>query len=112
MFAHYAQAIGIRRRAHEMGSIFGGKLPHPPAYIPGGITSVPHSDHVSKFRTYLAEQLDFIRNVYLPDVEFLASVYDDYLAIGRGYGNLLAYGVFNLDASGTTKLLRSGVACR
>ena len=44
----------------------------------------------------------------MPDVEALATVYSDYYDIGRGYGNLLAYGVFDLDAAGTSKLLAPG----
>ena len=38
---HYVTALDMRRKAHEMGAIFGGKLPHTPAYIPGGFTASP-----------------------------------------------------------------------
>ena len=38
---NYLRALDIRRRCHEMGAIFGGKLPHPPAFVPGGFTTTP-----------------------------------------------------------------------
>jgi len=105
---HYVTALEMRRKAHEMGALFGGRLPHPPAYIPGGFTTTVREERLAKFRTYLDELLPFIRDVYIKDVELLSSVYKDYSAIGRGHGNLLAYGVFDLDASGQNKLLRRG----
>jgi len=105
---HYVTALDMRRKAHEMGAIFGGRLPHPPAYIPGGFTTTVREDRIAKFRTYLDELLPFIRDTYVKDVELLSSVYKDYFAIGRGHGNLLAFGVFDLDAGGQSKLLRRG----
>ena len=50
---HYVQALAARRKAHEMGAIFGGKLPHTAAYEFGGVTSVPKADLIARFRTYL-----------------------------------------------------------
>lgn len=49
--------------------------------------------------------LDRAAKVAIP---ILASVYSDYYQIGRGYGNLLAFGAFNLDARGKLKLFRRG----
>jgi hydrogenase large subunit len=107
---HYVTAIDMRRKAHEMGSIFGARLPHPPTFLPGGITAVPKSGHLSSLRSYLNELIPFIQNVYIPDVETVAAVYNDYYSVGRGTGNLLAYGVFDLNAAGTSKLLQRGVS--
>ena len=105
---HYVTALEMRRKAHEMGSIFGGRLPHPPAFVPGGFTTTPRATRISQFRSYLAELTNFIENVYIPDAQQLAFRYSDYYGIGRGHGNLLAYGVFDLDSAGTLKLLRRG----
>jgi hydrogenase large subunit len=105
---HYVAALDMKRKAQEMGAVFGGRLPHPPAYLPGGFTEVPTAQHIAKFRSYLDELIPFINNVYLPDVEALSNIYSDYVAIGRGPGNLLAYGVFELDATGSNKLFRMG----
>jgi hydrogenase large subunit len=105
---HYVQALTARRQAHEMGAIFGGKLPHTAAYEFGGVITVPTASMVTRFRTYLDGVSAFIDNVYLPDVDLLANVYSDYYQVGRGYGNLLAFGVFDLNASGSSKLLKRG----
>ena len=105
---HYVTALEMRRKAHEMGALFGGRLPHPPAYIPGGFTAQPRADRITKFKSYLNELISFIQNTYIPDVELLGTYYDDYFSIGRGSGNLLAFGVFDQDSAGTTKLLRRG----
>jgi hydrogenase large subunit len=105
---HYVEALEMRRKAHEMGALFGGRLPHPPTFIPGGITTTPRAERKAQFLAYLDELIPFIQNVYLPDVEALGTIYSDYLEIGRGCGNLLAFGVFDLDAAGNTKLLSRG----
>jgi hydrogenase large subunit len=41
-------------------------------------------------------------------VEAVGRHYTDYYTIGRGRGHLLAYGVFDLNATGTSKLLQRG----
>jgi len=110
LVGHYVEALAMTRKAHEMGAIFGGRMPLAPAYIPGGFTCNPRADQVTKFRAYCNELIAFIQNIYLPDVEALASVYGDYYELGRGYGNLIAFGVFELNANGSSKLLRSGRA--
>jgi hydrogenase large subunit len=105
---HYLAALSIRRQAHEMAAIFGGKMPHTAAFEAGGVLGGLDKGMVTHFRAYLNPIIDFIDNVYLPDVELLGQVYPDYYTIGRGYGNLLAYGVFDLNASGSAKLLKRG----
>lgn len=106
--AHYLEAITMRRRCHEIGALFGGKLPHTPSYIAGGFTAVPRQTTMDAFNAGLDEILAFIAARYLPDVERLSSLYNDYFFIGRGYGNLLSYGVFELDNANTTKLFDAG----
>ncbi|HBA83279.1 MAG TPA: hypothetical protein DCZ95_04210 [Verrucomicrobia bacterium] len=106
--AHYLEAIVLRRRCHEIGALFGGKLPHTPTFIGGGVTAVPAADKIAAFQAGLSEILAFIADRYIPDAERLASLYNDYFLIGRGYGNLLAYGAFELDNAGATKLFGSG----
>jgi hydrogenase large subunit len=105
---HYIQALTFRRQAHEMAAIFAGKMPHTSAYEYGGVTTVVKKAQVTKFSGYLDGIAAFIQNVYLPDVDLLSKTYPDYYQIGKGYGNLLAYGVFDSNAAGTSKLLRRG----
>lgn len=106
---NFSSAITMRRKAHEMGAIFGGKLPAPPAFLAGGFTTKPTSAMLSSFTSYLYELKQFIDNDYLPDVQLLKSVYSDYEQIGKGPGNLLAYGAFDLVDSGSSKLFRRGL---
>jgi hydrogenase large subunit len=107
---HYVSAIDMTRKAHEMGALFGGRMPDPPTYIAGGFTSTPRADRITKFKSYLNELIPFINNVYLPDVAALKQAYMDYTTIGGGYGNLLAFGVFDLDTAGNNKLLKRGLS--
>ncbi len=105
---HYLQAFQIRRQAHEMAAIFAGKMPHTPAFEFGGVTPTPTGATITRFTAYLDQITAFVDNVYLPDVDLLAQVYSDYYKIGRGYGNLLAFGVFDQNSTGSSKLLRRG----
>ncbi|MCB2295521.1 nickel-dependent hydrogenase large subunit [Clostridium algoriphilum] len=104
---NYVTALSIRRKAHEMGAIFGGKLPHVGNVVPGGVTALPTSTDITNFRNYLNTITTFITNTYKADVNLLASTYSDYYTIGKGYGNLIAYGVFDTNTTGT-KLFPAG----
>jgi hydrogenase large subunit len=104
----YLKAVEIRRKGHEMGALFGGKLPHPATYVAGGFTANPRPERIAAFRVYLNELIAFIEDRYVPDAELLAAQYSDYFALGRGHANLLSYGVFDLDDTGTRKLLTGG----
>jgi hydrogenase large subunit len=106
--AHYLQALEIRKKAHEMLAIWGGRMPPQTAMVVGGVTCTPSVDKIAAFLWRLREIKSFINDVYLPDVLGVADVYADYKNIGRGYGNLLAYGGFPLDAQGKTKLYKAG----
>ena len=105
---HYVQALAIRRQAHQMGAIFGGKLPCSPIFVPGGSTEVVTPQKIEDFGDLLAEIRTFIDDTYVPDVLAVAGIFSDYYTIGQGCGNLLAYGVFDLDDTGESKLLARG----
>lgn len=102
------KAIEARRRTHEMGAVFSGRMPTAHTFIPGGYTATPNGDRIAQFREHLTWLKNFIANTYLPDVETVAEAYADYFTIGAGSGNLLAYGVFEEDDRGTEKLLNPG----
>ena len=97
--AHYIQALEMRRKGQEMLVIFGGKMPHNMAIVPGGVTSTVTVDKIASFLWMLNELRDFVDNVYIPDVLAVAEAYADYFEIGAGCGNLLSYGSFDLDGS-------------
>jgi hydrogenase large subunit len=97
--AHYVQALNMRRLAHEMSAIFSGKMPHNVAIVPGGTTETPTADKIANFLWKLQELRHFISGIYIPDVLAVAGVYSDYFEIGTGCGNLLSYGVFDLEVT-------------
>jgi Ni,Fe-hydrogenase I large subunit len=99
--AHYVQALDMRRKAHEMLAIFGGKMPHNVGIVPGGVTEVPTVDKIASFLWRLNEIRHFIDTVYIPDILAVAGSYADHFEIGRGCGNYLAYGAFDMDGRET-----------
>jgi len=105
---HYLTAFQMRRKAHQMGAVFGGKLPCTASFVVGGITEVVTADKVAEFRALLTELRSFIDSIYLADANALAAAFPQYYSVGTGFGNLLAFGVFDLDASGTNKLFARG----
>lgn len=94
---HYAQALEMRLKSHKMLAIFGGRMPHSKATVPGGVTEVPTVDKITDFLWHLNAIRDFIDSVYVPDVIAIAKVYNDYFEIGAGCRNLLSYGGFDLE---------------
>ena len=57
----------------------------------------------------MKEIISFCNTSYIPDAQVLANTYADYKNIGRGYGNLLAFGVFDVDATGTNLCSKRGM---
>ena len=101
-------ALSARRKAHEMGAIFGGKMPASHAIIPGGFTANPTVEGIDLFLKYLQWLITFVRRTYIPDVNLLSQIYDDYFSVGEGCGNLMAFGVFKEDDAGQSKLFEGG----
>ncbi len=108
LIQHYLTALTMRRKAHQMGALFAGRMPGCATFAPSGTTAPVTAANVAAFRALLTELRGFIDNVYLADIEAMVSLFPDWVNIGRGCGNLLAYGVFDLNAAGTSKLLSRG----
>ncbi|MEK6650763.1 MAG: nickel-dependent hydrogenase large subunit, partial [Bacteroidota bacterium] len=98
LIQHYVQAYHVRLKAHELCAIWSGKMPHMASLAPGGVSITPRLDNLTTSLWRLKELTEFIDTVYLPDVLTLAEIYRDYLQIGRGCGNYLSFGLFDLDA--------------
>ena len=105
---HYVLALAMRRKAHQMGAILGGRMPCSPVFVGGGETEPVTAGAIADFRALLSELRNFIDTVFIPDVQTVGQIFPEYYAVGKGCGNLLAYGVFDLDAAGTRKLLARG----
>jgi len=67
--------------------------------VAGGATEVPTIDKIAAYLWRLNEIRDFIDTVYIPDVLAVAAAYRDHFEVGRGCGNYLAYGVFDMDGA-------------
>jgi hydrogenase large subunit len=107
---NFTNAVAMRRQAHEMAAIFAGRMPGLSSIQAGGFTTKPTSTMISTFSGYLNTLINFINNDYVPDVQVLSNAYTDYLQIGKGTGNLIAFGVFDLDSTATpSRLLKRGV---
>ncbi len=112
--SHYLDALKIRKLAHEMSAIFSGKMPHNVAIVPGGVTEVPTVDKITNFLWKLNTIREFINNTYLPDLIMIAEAYPDYFEVGKGCGNLLSYGAFDLeckekDLARRNRLFKQGI---
>ncbi|MCP4650500.1 MAG: nickel-dependent hydrogenase large subunit [PVC group bacterium] len=105
---HYLEALKIRMLAHEMRAMWTGKAPHHVGFMLGGVSEKPSVDKIAGYIWRLKKVKAFIDNIYIPDVLAVADVYKDYKEIGKGHGNLLAYGVFDLNKKGLKKLLGRG----
>jgi hydrogenase large subunit len=103
---HYIRALDIRRKCQEMLAIFGGKMPHNVAIVPGGVTETLSEDKITNFLWRLNEVRRFIEESYIPDIIAVAKAYGDYFDIGRGCGRMLAYGGL---ASADGELFKTGV---
>ncbi len=106
---HYLDALEMRAIAHQMVATFGAKAPHASALVPGGVTEHVTVDKIAAFRSKLEKLQTFINDCYLADIEALAGAFPEYLHIGKGCGNFLAYGVFRESADRNATFLPSGV---
>ncbi len=97
LVSHYTRALDIRRKAHQMAAVFGGKIPCSPSIVPGGCSEVPDMGKIHTFRLLLTEIQTFTKDVFIPDVQALADAFPNYYQIGGGCDNQIAYGVFELD---------------
>jgi [NiFe] hydrogenase large subunit len=92
--SHYLDALALQSKAMRLHAIFGGKNPHPQSYVVGGMTCVQDltPDRLAEFLFITKEVVDFVNNVYIPDVLAVAPFYKDWAGIGAGLPNYLAYG--------------------
>jgi Ni,Fe-hydrogenase I large subunit len=107
--AHYLKALEMRKKAHEMLALFGGKMPHSITNMPGGVTEKVTVEKIASYLWRVKELQAFVDTVYLPDVIAVASAYTQYFGIGAGCKNFLSYGAIVTSNDGKGKMLPSGV---
>jgi len=97
--AHYLEALRQQARTAKMMAIFGGKNPHVQSLVVGGVSCATDLNpaRIAEFKYIWKETMDFVNNVYIPDVVAVAGFYKDWGKIG-GTRNFLAYGDFPSSA--------------
>jgi Ni,Fe-hydrogenase I large subunit len=109
LIAHYLQALNKRRTAHEMVTIFGGRMPHMIGLVPGGVSQAPTVDKILAYKLRLAELIDFIDHVYVPDALAIAKFFPEEAGRGASYGHYLSFGVFEETEDGKQRFFPAGV---
>ena len=98
--AHYLDALDWQREYIKVHAILGGKNPHPQAYLVGGV-AVPidpnshaalNADSFMQLRRLIQMGIDFVDQVYLPDLKAIASFYPEWTTIGGGLTNYMSAG--------------------
>ena len=105
--AHYLEALDWQRRFIKIHAILGGKNPHLQSFLVGGMATPvdPDSqnslnmDTIAALDKLVADGIDFVSRVYIPDVLAIASFYKDWASIGAGIGNYMSYGEYPVDDS-------------
>lgn len=98
--AHYLDALEFQRSMIRIGTVFGGKNPHPNFLVGGMACSIdPDSSEsinqvqMDQVKGWIDETIEFVNDCYYPDVLAVASVYKDYFDIGATHPNYLAVGL-------------------
>lgn len=91
----YIKAIKYSRMAHEGLAVLGGKAPHNHGIFVGGVTEKINASKFIHLKSIALQIKKFIVNDMLEDVYIIADYYKDYFSMGKGYSNLMSYGVFN-----------------
>jgi hydrogenase large subunit len=117
LVGQYLKALDMRRKAHEMCAIFGGKMPHAACYTPGGATATIDSTRINAYanllaqlKAFIGEPLDFANGVagtMFFDTVAAAHLFPEYFWIGNAWGNFMAYGWGESDTA-TTPLALTG----
>jgi hydrogenase large subunit len=103
--AHYLEALDWQRRFIKIHAILGGKNPHLQSFLVGGMATPVDPDAqsslnmetIAELEKLVADGVDFVSRVCLPDVLAIASFYKDWASIGGGVGNYMSYGEFPED---------------
>jgi [NiFe] hydrogenase large subunit len=92
---HYLEALRLQARTARLHAVFGAKNPHIQSLVVGGVTCATDltPDRIAEFKFLWKETMDFVNNVYIPDLKAVAGFYKDWGKIG-GTTNFLAYGEF------------------
>ena len=100
--AHYLEALDFQREIVKIHTIFGGRNPHP-NWLVGGMpcsfslneTGGINMEWLNLVSSIIDRSIEFIDQVYIPDLKAIASFYTEWTYGGGLSGkNLLSYGEF------------------
>jgi hydrogenase large subunit len=102
--AHYLEALDFQKEIVKIQTIFGGRNPHP-NWLVGGVPSpinlnatgavgAVNMERLNMVSSIIDRTIDFIDQVYIPDLLAIASFYKDWAGIGGGLSSkfLMSYG--------------------
>ncbi|QGG48469.1 nickel-dependent hydrogenase large subunit [Heliorestis convoluta] len=97
--AHYLEALNWQKEIVKIHTIFGGKNPHP-NYLVGGMAcsidingdNAINIERFNMIEKLINEAIEFVEQVYIPDLMTIASFYKDTASYGGGVGNYLCFG--------------------
>src|SRR5512145_1953313 len=102
--AHYLEALDFQKEIVKIQTIFGGRNPHPNWLVGGapspinlndtGAVGAINMERLNMVGRIIDRTIDFIDQVYVPDLLAIASFYKDWGAIGGGLSSkyLMSYG--------------------
>lgn len=107
--SHYLQALEYQRKANQVVTLLGSKTPNIQNLAVGGVANAINLDNEAtlnmkklyQIKDLLADVETFVKQVYLPDVIAVGSMYADWLGYGAGVTNYMAVPDLPLDAKGT-----------
>ena len=102
--AHYLEALDFQKEIVKIQTIFGGRNPHP-NWLVGGVPSpinlndtgavgAVNMERLNMVSSIIDRTIEFIDNVYIPDLLAIASFYKEWAGIGGGLSSkyLMSYG--------------------
>ena len=107
--AHYLQALEYQRYANQAVAMLGGKTPHIQNLTVGGVANAINlagegalnADRLYQIKGLIDKTVDFVQNVYVPDVCAIAAFYPDWFGYGAGVTNYLSVPDLPLDTKST-----------
>jgi len=102
--AHYLEALDFQKEIVKIQTIFGGRNPHPNWLVGGvpapinlnatGAVGAVNMERLNLVGSIIDRTIDFIDQVYIPDLLAIASFYKDWASIGGGLSSkyLMSYG--------------------
>ncbi|WP_065754138.1 nickel-dependent hydrogenase large subunit [Bradyrhizobium paxllaeri] len=101
--AHYLEALDFQKDVVKIHAIYGGKNPHPNWLVGGvacainvdgtGAVGAINMERLNLVSSIIGRSIEFVEQVYLPDIAVIGSFYKDWL-YGRGLSgkSLMSYG--------------------